>query len=132
MQGNAEWRARLQAEFTELASTLRGMPAMEATLTNIAGLVENVSGQLLGSVDLLTGLVLDYSPVLSTDSERIRAESCDSEMMTAFTAVLGLAFPFGPLIRNIAQFASPGPTKAPTSPSSPSQPGAKKSRTSTR
>lgn len=92
---NRAWRQQLEGEFEELVGLLENAPETEITDAEaLAGLVRSVSGKLLGSIDIIGELVVAYAPTLETAV----ADGYDSEIMDAFTKVLGLAYPFGPLM----------------------------------
>lgn len=129
---NAAWRARLQVPFESLVAKLQAAEATDLSdAQGLADLVRSVSGTLLGSVDILTGLLFCYSPELAADRERIEAEAYDSELLEAFVAVLGLAYPFGDVAAKIGGLAALGRKRPPTSPSSPSASGAAGTTSST-
>jgi len=95
---NAAWRKSLREPFDELARTLEGAPDVSLTDgSGIAGLIQSSAGLVVGSVDIVIGLVLAYAPELKT----IAGEAYDSELMEAFGAVLGLAYPFGGVISKL-------------------------------
>lgn len=92
---NAAWRKKLEEPFKGLAQTLEQAPETELTDTQaLAGLVRSMSGLLLGSVDLVRDLLISYAPQL----EDALPEAYDSEILDAFTKILGLAYPFGVVI----------------------------------
>ena len=113
-RANAAWRKSLQGPFDELAQTLEGAPEIDLTDgAGIADLIQKASGLAIGSVDILVRLLLEYAPQL----EEAAAEAYDSELIGAFVAVLGLAFPFGSVISKIQTTlpaASPGPEQEQT------------------
>jgi hypothetical protein len=96
---NAEWRKRLTESFGSLANILTLAPGIEldnpAQLPRLMELLTAAVGNLAGSVDVVAGLLFDYSPELDRDRERILDDSYDSEIITAFAGVLTLAYPFG-------------------------------------
>jgi len=105
------WRDALRKPFGQLAATLEGAGKLELTSgTDLAGLVQSLSGTLLGSVDILLDLLFAYSPELAADRERIEREAFDDEALTAFTEVLRLVYPFGQLLALVN-----GPAGTPTS-----------------
>ncbi len=93
------WREALRKPFGELAATLEGAGNMELTNgADLAGLVQSLSGTLLGSVDILLDLLFSYSPELAADRARIEESAYDDEALGAFTEVLKLVYPFGELL----------------------------------
>ncbi len=92
---NQAWRERLEAEFKDLAGALEGAGEIEITSGNaLGGLVRAVAGKVVGSVDIIAGLLEAYAPQLKP----LMDEAYDSEVLEAFTAVLGLAYPFGQML----------------------------------
>lgn len=99
MRQNAEWRRRLAGPFGELTNILENAGSIQLTDgQGLAGVVRTLSGTLLGSVDILLGLLFDYSPALRGDRERIETEAYDDEALRALVEVLKLAYPFGELL----------------------------------
>lgn len=100
---NRKWREKLEVHFSELAQMLEGVP--DADITDgqaLAGLVRSVSSKLLRSVDIITDLLVEYAP----DLKPVIDEAYDSEILDAFTAVLGLAYPFGSLLSKLKELGS--------------------------
>ena len=128
---NEAWRQQLMAQFTEIADLIQGAPTMTTSLTaeSIASLVRTISAKVVGSVDILTGLLFDYAPALASDRARIEEDCYESELMDAFTKVLTLAFPFGSLVNRLLSLS--GSASTPTSPSLPSANGGSGRKTST-
>lgn len=95
---NRAWREKLEGHFQELAAALENAPDTELNDTQaVASLVRTVSGKLLGSVDLIIELVVAYDSVLETAID----DAYDSEILDAFVAILGLAYPFGSTISRL-------------------------------
>lgn len=100
---NAAWRARLEEPFKELADLLETAPDVEITnMQSLASLVRSVSGMLLHSIDTVKALLVDYAPELAN----VMDDAYDSEILDAFTEVLSLAYPFGSLIKRLADLGS--------------------------
>ena len=98
---NAAWRAKLEVPFQDLAGLLESAPGTDLTDgQSLATLVRSVSGMLLGSIEIVTGLLADYAPELPL------ADAYDSEILEAFTEVLGLAYPFGALLGKLRVIGS--------------------------
>lgn len=92
---NQAWRERLEAQFKELAGALEGAGEIELTSgSSLGGLVRAVAGKVVGSVDIIAGLLEAYAPQLKP----LMDEAYDSEVLEAFTQVLGLAYPFGQML----------------------------------
>jgi hypothetical protein len=117
-KANAKWRQAFQAEFTDVAALIEGLPKTELTAESISDLIRQVVGKVGGSVDILAQLVFDYAPELAADRETIEEEAYDSEIMAAFTAVLGLAYPFGSVVSTLTGLIERGQTAGQTLPSS--------------
>ncbi len=108
-RANRGWRKSLEKHFEELGNALQGAGGTDLTDgQSLAHLVKSVSATLLGSVEILTELVKEYAPDLPIDDY-----SYDSEILEAFTAILGLAYPFGSVLDKIMSTASS--MKPPTS-----------------
>jgi len=108
---SAAWRRRLAGPFAELTAALQGASGIELTrLGDLAGLVQTLSGTILGSVDLLLELLFAYAPALVLDRERIETSAFDEEALVALVEVLKLAYPFGALTALVS-----GARKTPTS-----------------
>lgn len=99
---NAEWRERLNNEFSELAALLVNAPNIEidtkAGMELLGNLVQGFLRHVGGSVDTLRGLLIEYSPALVADRSHIEESGYDSEILAAFVEVLKLAYPFGSLV----------------------------------
>ena len=95
-RANRKWREQLEGAFAGLAGALEDAPETDvADGQALAGLVQRVSGTLLHSVETLTELVVAYAPELPLDN------AYDSEVLDAFTAILGLAYPFGSMVARV-------------------------------
>ena len=105
------WRQQLRGPFGELAEFLASANEFEIkTVADVSVLVQIINDKLLGSIDLVLDLLFAYAPGLAVDRERIEAEAYDEEAIAAFGQILGLAFPFGDLVRTLRI----GETKTPT------------------
>lgn len=97
-RANAAWRGKLEEPFAEVASLLESAPGTDISDgAALGGLVRSVSGLLLRSIDTVTSLLVEYAPELAGPV----AEAYDSEILEAFTSVLGLAYPFGSLVKRL-------------------------------
>lgn len=119
-KANAKWRQAFQAQFTEVADLIEGLPTIDLTPTAIGELLRQITTKVGGSVDKMAELVFNYSPELNKDREVIEEEAYDSDIMAAFTAVLKLAYPFGSLVEMLSGLSSLGREASPTSPNSSS------------
>lgn len=96
------WREALAGPFGLLADTLLRANEVEVDqFSDIASIVKNMSGVLLGSVDLMLDLLFTYAPELEKDREWIGDNAYDEEALGAFAEVLKLAFPFGVLLATV-------------------------------
>ncbi|HUV93941.1 MAG TPA: hypothetical protein VMX14_03820 [Anaerolineae bacterium] len=99
-RANATWRKKLDEPFAELAKLLKGLPGTSLTDGDaLSNIVETVSGLLVGSVDTVVKLLIDYAPQLEVAS----TEAYDSELLDAFGSVLGLAYPFGGILGRVTK-----------------------------
>jgi hypothetical protein len=96
---NAEWRTRFKSLVSEAVGTLNFDFSAELTPQALNNLVQTLGGALLDGLENLKTLLLEYSPALLADQERIMDESYDSEFSTLLIEVLKLAFPFGNLVK---------------------------------
>jgi len=78
-KANAKWRQRFQAEFTDVAALIEGLPKTDLTAEALGGLLHQIVAKVGGSVDTLAVLVFDYSPELAADQQTIEEEAYDSE-----------------------------------------------------
>jgi hypothetical protein len=93
------WRENLAVPFGTLAHALTTANTVEiSAFTDIAGIVQQLSGVLLGSVDMMLDLLFEYSDEIRADKEWILANAYDEEALHAFVEVLKLAFPFGVML----------------------------------
>ena len=114
---NAAWRKLLEEPFKELAALLESAPGIDIKDgQSLAALVRSTSGMLLGSIDTVRELVVAYAPDLPLDY--------DSEIIDVFSAILGLAYPFGSILGKLGHLIALGSQAKQTAPSLPSQPGA--------
>jgi hypothetical protein len=97
-KANRAWREHLEAHFAELSDALVSAPDTDITDgVALAEMVRSVSGKLLHSVDIVADLVRIYDENLPID------DAYDSEILEAFTAILGLAYPFGAVIDRVRE-----------------------------
>lgn len=113
---NSDWRKALSEWITEMAKPWGLDSDTPLSAKIVVQLIGSGNELLLASTGKLTDMLLDYSPELAEDAERIRAESYDSEILTAFVEILKLAFPFGPMIQTLLKsLPQTGPAKPRTS-----------------
>ena len=105
---NAAWRKKLLGPFGDIAKTLNGLSSQQLTVDAIGGVINTFQDAIMGSVDLITGLVIEYSPELQASKKHILAEAYDSEIVEAFGEVLKLAYPFGPLVAGLIRLTRTG------------------------
>lgn len=95
---NSRWRARLRENLEPVVRFVEEIPTLELrTGQEAAGILRSLLAGVDGAMDQALDALLAYSPDLEADRERLEAEAHDSEIMSAFVEVLGLAFPFGSL-----------------------------------
>ena len=104
------WREAFAGKIESLIGTVQATgEMMQVSLTDGAQLgrsvaqlgsllMSNVGPTLLGSVDLMLGMVAAYCPEIKGDLKRIELEAFDDEVMGAFVEVVKLAYPFGGIL----------------------------------
>lgn len=126
-RANKAWRDQLTAVLEPVAGiveqvtggalslpeSVEEMRAKPQLLTDLGGVVKRLTGLLLEGLDNVLDLTLDYSPALKADREWIEGNAYDSEILAAFTAVLGLAYPLGGVIHQLVKIGSPTPATSP-------------------
>jgi len=105
---NAAWRKKLLGPLGDIAKTLNGLSSQQLTVDAIGGVINTFQDAIMGSVDLITGLVIEYSPELLAAKKQILADAYDSEIVEAFGEVLKLAYPFGPLVAGLIRLTRTG------------------------
>ena len=105
---NAAWRKKLLGPFGDIAKTLNGLSSQELSGESISRVITTFQDMVVGSVDIVTDLVIDYSPVLQTEKKTILTTAYDSEIVEAFGEVLKLAYPFGPLVAGLIRLTKSG------------------------
>ena len=135
---NREWRKQFEAPIQDAANLLSevggiagasggefedGADMINKVLGSAAGNIANVAKHLLGSADMITEAVFDYSPALKKDRKYIEENGYDTELVSCFLSILGLAFPFGQAIQGLLKLGREEPqTEASSaSPSSESE-----------
>lgn len=107
------WRNKASAPLMTVANSLGGIQnvlAVELKAGNelaqaagqIVGAMQEAGALLLKSPDLVFDLLMDYSPELAADRERIEAEAYDEEVVTALVEVIKLAFPLSGVVAAIS------------------------------
>ncbi len=98
---NMEWRKKLSEEFGDLARLIEQAPGLEINsgegMAQLGQMVSVFVGKVSGSIEILRGLLFDYSSELGVQRENLEANGYDSEFIAAFVEVLKLAYPFGAL-----------------------------------
>ena len=132
---NREWRKQFETPIQDAASLLAEVGGLAGTdfkdgadiinkvVGAAAGSVASVVGHLLGSADLIVEAVFDYSPAMKKDRKHIEEKGYDTELVSCFLSILGLAFPFGQAIQGLLRLGREEPqTEASSaSPSSESE-----------
>lgn len=118
---NKQWRRDLASklkpvvDLIEMAPTLNIPTSVDewqsdtAGLASITSIVKQLSTFLLDGLDDVLDLTIDYSPALKKKEKWIGENAYDSEVLEAFTRVLGLAYPFGGIARALKKIQSDGP-----------------------
>ena len=117
---NREWRKQFEAPIQDAANLLTEVGSYASIEYEDAGqMIGNigkaVSGKLapvinhlLGSADLITDAVFQYSKEISKDRKYIEENGYDEEIVAAFLAILGLAFPFGQAVQGLMKLGQVG------------------------
>jgi hypothetical protein len=105
---NAAWRKKLLGPFGDIAKTLDGLTSQELSGDSISKVIVTFQDVIVGSIDLVTELVIEYSPTLQASKKQIMLEAYDSEIVEAFGEVLKLAYPFGPLVAGLIRLTKNG------------------------
>lgn len=113
---NAAWRKQLEAKLAPLLGIIEQAGAGLELRTNedLVKVVGQVSQLLVTAPDLVIELLFAYAPDLTANQEAILDTAYDSELIAAFTAVLGMAYPFGSLAKLATSLASGSTPKLPT------------------
>ena len=67
---------------------------------------------LINFPDLICELICDWSEGIEKNLEKIKEEATDQEMVTVFTAVLSLAYPFSFVVATMGQLLKSAPATA--------------------
>lgn len=111
---NVAWRQKLEEELTPLLALVER--ANDTELSDVESVTSILTGAkriIMDSPDTVLALLMDYSPVLTEDAERIEEEAYESEIIDSFLSVLRLAFPFFSLGQTLTRMASNGTAQAP-------------------
>lgn len=107
MKAAREWRRQFGEPLNVILGVLQNAENIELTsLADVGGLLTQVGGLLLGSVDVLVEALFAYSPALAADRARIEEEADDVEALGALWEVLQLAYPFGSLIALVSDLGA--------------------------
>ena len=132
---NSAWRQGFEAQLGPLLDLVgqAGAGAAINSSDDLMRIAHQVGRVLVKAPDTITDLIFDYAPNLDAQREQILDAAYDSELIGAFQAVLGLAYPFGGLARQMASLASGSTATAfpTTSKNSPSVNGATPAKAST-
>ena len=117
---NAEWRRDMAVRLRPVAQVLEQLPNMnlptstadlaggQVSLISLTEALRPVGNLLLNGMDDMIALIMAYSPQIAADRERIENEAYDSEILGAFTAILGLAYPFGSIVTSLERLGQNG------------------------
>ena len=118
---NREWRKQFDTPIQDAASLLTEVGSyadqeFEDAGKMVGSIGKAVSGKLpavinhlVKSADTITEAVFDYSPEMKKDRKHIEAEGYDTEIVSCFLAILGLAFPFGQAIQGLLKLGREEP-----------------------
>lgn len=124
---NAAWRKGLEAQLGPFLNLVEqaGAGAEIRKSEDLMQIVNQVGHLLVTAPDTMIELIFSYASNLDAKRETILDNAYDSELTAAFVAVLGLAYPFGGLVMQLAQLARAGSPTTPmmTSKNSPSANG---------
>lgn len=132
---NSQWRAGFEEQLGPILNLVAeaGAGAAIASSDDLMRIAHSVGRVLVKSPDTVTELLFCYAPTLEAARDLILDTAYDSELIGAFQAILGLAYPFGGLARQMASLASGSPKTglATTSKNSPSRNGVTPAKAST-
>lgn len=105
---NSAWRATFETQLGPLLTLVEqaGAGAAISSSDDLMRIAHQVGRVLVKAPDTVTELIFDYAPNLDANREQILDTAYDSELIGAFQAILGLAYPFGGLARQMASLAS--------------------------
>lgn len=134
---NADWRRALEAQITPILGLIEqaGAGLEIRSSEDLMAIVNQVGRLVVAAPDIMIDLIFSYAPDLAVSRETILDNAYDSELAGAFVDVLGLAYPFGGLVTQLAQLSSRAgspTTPTPISKSSPSLNGASSAKALTK
>lgn len=105
---NSQWRQGFEERLGPILNLVEqaGAGAAISTSDDLMRIAHQVGRVLVKAPDTLIDLIFDYAPNLDAARELILDAAYDSELIGAFQAILGLAYPFGGLARQMASLAS--------------------------
>jgi len=118
IRANREWRKKFDEPIGKLLGAAKAVSDLSkqewkdsremfaAIGLALAAHVDEIVHVLLGSMDLITQAVFDYSPMLKKEQAFIEEHGFDEEMVRAFVEVVQLAYPFSPVIKSMIQLGS--------------------------
>ncbi|MEZ4684200.1 MAG: hypothetical protein R2932_59315 [Caldilineaceae bacterium] len=131
---NSQWRQYFEEKLGPLLALVEqaGGGMAISTSDDLLQIAHQIGRVLVRAPDMVTDLIFAYAPALMSDQERILDEAYDSELIKAFQQILGLAYPFGGLARQLGSLASgsTGSASPTTLKNSPSVNGAKSAKVS--
>lgn len=108
---NELWRGELEEQLEPIIDIIKGLAREELSVDNVgnlAGPVEQVTKIAMGSPVTIREMALSYSEELEADREWLLDNSYDSEFVEAFIKILGLAYPFGGMVKILKTISQPG------------------------
>ena len=92
------WRQKFNEPLQIIIGVMKNAGNIEINnMQDAAGLLQQLGGLLLGSIDLLTDSLFEYSHELAAEKEWILDHATDEEALAAVWEVVKLAYPFGSL-----------------------------------
>jgi hypothetical protein len=89
------WRKQLRETIAPLLDVMMNFERIEfSTPADIAAFLQRFAPMLLDAPDLMLEMLYEYSSELAAQREAIDESAYSDEVLEAFKAVLGLAFPF--------------------------------------
>ncbi len=97
-----KWRQKFNEPLQAIIGLLRNANQIEINnVADAAGVLQQVGGLLLGSVDLLTDSLFEYAQELRAEQDWILDHATDDEALAAVWEVVKLAYPFGSLTNQL-------------------------------
>lgn len=100
LKANAAWRREFEAKLEPLLGILTGLDKIEIdNAKDLGKIITALRDVVLRSPEMLVELLFQYSPALAGERDWIEGNVYESELLTAVTEVLQLAYPFGQVFK---------------------------------